>query len=81
MERVLNQELQPIPLEDGTVLPAAGTPEAGPREVTLSEKDRKLYVARGRVIVLKPANQESAGTPLVPSAPAATENVGRRVGK
>lgn len=86
MEKVLNKELQPIPLDDGTVLPAAGTREAGPREVTLSDKDRRLYVDRGRIALLKPANQGGAGTtPPPPTPPPPTQQVvdnsGRKVGK
>jgi hypothetical protein len=60
MERVLNKEMQPLVLEDGTVLAAAGTKEAGPRDVELSAKDRKLYVDRGRLTILKPAANQTA---------------------
>jgi hypothetical protein len=67
MDKVLNQDMQPIVLGDGTVLAAAGTKEAGPREVELSARDRKLYVATGLLTILKPATRP-AETIAAPTA-------------
>jgi hypothetical protein len=58
MDRVLNNQMQPILLEDGTLLPASGTPEAEPREVTLSEADRRRYAETGKLTLLKPATSQ-----------------------
>ena len=83
MERVLNQEMQPLVLEDGTLLAAAGSEEAGPREVELSEKDRKLYVRSGRLASLKPVanNQGSIAPAAMPPTPPAAENKIGKAGK
>lgn len=72
MERVINNELQPVVLEDGTILPAAGTPEAGPKEVELSETDRRRFVETSHISLLKPsAPQQSESIPAAAPPPAA----------
>ena len=78
MERVLNQEMQPLPLDSGVVLPAAGTREAGPVDVELSARDRKLYVERGRLIILKPATKPAdSGSQGTPSQPLVADKSGK----
>jgi hypothetical protein len=75
MERVRNNDMQPIPLDGGTVLAAAGTKEAGPREVELSARDRKLYVDTGRITILKPTARatETIAAPTAPLQSPATD--------
>jgi hypothetical protein len=70
MDRIINNELQPLNLENGVLLPAAGTPEAGPKEVELSELDRQRYVETGRITVLKlAAAEQTTSAPASPSQP------------
>lgn len=51
--RLINQLSQPLCLEDGTILAAAGTEGSAKRVKELSEKDGKRYVARGYVAVVE----------------------------
>jgi hypothetical protein len=70
MDRVVNNEMQPLILEGGEVLPAAGTPEAGPKEVTLSELDQRRYVETGRLSIVKlAATAQTNSAPAPPSQP------------
>lgn len=51
--RLINNHRQPITLDDGTILAAAGT-EGSAREVeNLSERDRRRYVETGRVAIVE----------------------------
>ncbi|OLE54588.1 MAG: hypothetical protein AUG51_07330 [Acidobacteria bacterium 13_1_20CM_3_53_8] len=48
MQRVVNNETQAVTLDDGTIVPAGAT-----KEVSLSEKDHKRHVTRGRFTILQ----------------------------
>lgn len=69
MERVINNEWQPLCLEDGTLIPAAGTPEHGPREVELSHADHQHFVDTGRLTLLQPAAPVADNNALENKAP------------
>lgn len=81
--RVVNTQMQPITLESGIVIPAAGTPEAKPKDVVLSEKDHRRYVSRGWLSIIEahesqPATGEPTGAPAPPAAPAASADAGAK---
>ncbi len=52
MQRVINNDLQPVVLDDGTIIPAAGT-GAQTHDVELSERDHARHVERGRLTILE----------------------------
>jgi hypothetical protein len=65
---VVNEGSEPVMLDDGTQIGAAYTSESR-RVVTLSERDRALYVRPGRLAVV----EDGAGT----SAQAHTPEAGK----
>jgi hypothetical protein len=68
IERVINNTLQPIMLETGVILPAAGTPEAQPKDVEITDKDRKRYVERGLLSIIE-AQQSQPSSDATPGSP------------
>lgn len=86
MERVINNELQPLVLGDGTIIPAAGTSEARePSEVELSAADRVRLVDTGRLtLVISAKSQAGVGdggaSVAVLAPPVAAPDNQRKVG-
>lgn len=72
MERVINNELQPVVLEDGTMIPAGSTA----MDVNMSDKDRRLHVATGRLTIIEPRPAQSQREPAQ-----SQREVGRQVEK
>lgn len=61
MFKVINNHRQPIVLDDGTTLAAAGT-QGSVRELeSISERDRRRHVERGRIAVEDLASPAPAG--------------------
>lgn len=61
--KITNNHNQPLPLDDGVILAAAGT-DGSEREVKkLSDRDHRRYVSTGRIAIIeetaKPASKSS----------------------
>ena len=63
--KLISNHRQPITLDDGTVIAAAGTP-GSTREASLSDRDRRRYVETGRLAVIEgPAISTASGSDRV----------------
>lgn len=67
--RVVNNSLQPQMLDSGVQLPAAGTPDARPKDVVLSKGDHERLVERGVVSVIEVEAGAPAAAQEVEPAP------------
>lgn len=80
MKRVINNALQPIVLESGTVMGASGTPGSIREGVELSEKDSKRYVRPDMLVVMETTvttdepPENHAASPLAPESKTKKEN-------
>lgn len=73
--KVTNHFLQPVVLEDGTVIAASGT-DGSTKEVTLSEGDAKRYVRPGMLVIVEETAAVAAQN--APELPSASESTTRR---
>jgi len=74
MDRVVNNDVQPQVLENGTIIPAGGTSRSGPQEVELSEKDRRRLVESGRLSIVTGAVDSAAATSTISQQGSTTES-------
>ncbi|MGB8508140.1 MAG: hypothetical protein WCD76_07035 [Pyrinomonadaceae bacterium] len=73
--KVINNHPQSLPLESGEILAASGTPGSSRDVESLSDFDRRRYVATGLVAIIEePTQQPAAG-----GSPEGTETEKRRV--
>lgn len=61
MKTIINQHTQPLPLDDGTILAAAGTPGSEREVEGVSERDQRRYLRRGLIAFASDAAAEAAG--------------------
>lgn len=52
--KVINNHRQPITLDGGTVLAAAGTPGSQKEVAEISDRDRRRHVETGRIAIVEP---------------------------
>jgi hypothetical protein len=51
--KLINNHRQPITLDGGTVLAAAGTPGSQKEVPEISDRDRRRHVATGRIAIVE----------------------------
>jgi hypothetical protein len=50
--RLINNHRQPLTLDGGVILAAAGTPGSEKEVESISDRDRRRYVASGRIAIV-----------------------------
>jgi hypothetical protein len=73
MLRVFNNHRQPLTLEGGVILAAAGTPGSVRELETISEKDRRRHAGRIAVVEIEAPAAPAPEAPI--PAPASSEDV------
>lgn len=81
MSKVINQTLQPVVLESGTVIASAGTDGSVREDVVLSERDRQRYVEPGVLAVVEDTVPAPSITSASSSEPIAAESKPQRRNK
>ena len=64
---------QPVVLDDGTIIAAAGTPGSAREVEGLSERDRRRHVAPGALAVTSDAGAAAPATTMLGAAPEQSE--------
>lgn len=65
--KVINNHRQPLTLDSGVILAAAGTPGSERVVASITDRDRRRYVETGRIAVFEVEVEDDATSTVTPS--------------